>query len=144
MNYKACANPLLYGWLNDNFRKEFRRIGWSFIAKRRNQTGARDMSDKPPGEMLTDKVGVKRMDVSVIVEIRADDHQQQHQPLTVSAASAPSLIVCAGSPQSSTLHPAAAALLAVPSSNLAHYQNMKEASSTVTAESDVIHLTVPQ
>ncbi|EFX81337.1 hypothetical protein DAPPUDRAFT_2440, partial [Daphnia pulex] len=22
----ACANPLLYGWLNDNFRKEFRRI----------------------------------------------------------------------------------------------------------------------
>lgn len=138
MNYKACANPLLYGWLNDNFRKEFRRIGRSFIAKRRNQTGARDMGGKPPGEMLTDKVGVKRMDVSVIVEIRADD-QQQHQPLT-----GPPLIVCAGSPQSSTLRPAATgALLAVPS-NLAHYQNLKEAPSTATAESDVIHLTVPQ
>lgn len=25
----ACANPLLYGWLNDNFRKEFRQIGAS-------------------------------------------------------------------------------------------------------------------
>lgn len=25
----ACANPLLYGWLNDNFRKEFREIGTS-------------------------------------------------------------------------------------------------------------------
>ena len=22
----ACANPLLYGWLNDNFRKEFKEI----------------------------------------------------------------------------------------------------------------------
>jgi hypothetical protein len=23
---KACSNPLLYGWLNDNFRKEFNEI----------------------------------------------------------------------------------------------------------------------
>lgn len=22
----ACSNPLLYGWLNDNFRKEFNEI----------------------------------------------------------------------------------------------------------------------
>ncbi|KZS05899.1 Neuropeptide F receptor [Daphnia magna] len=29
----ACANPLLYGWLNDNFRKEFHKIGTSFVAK---------------------------------------------------------------------------------------------------------------
>ena len=28
----ACANPLLYGWLNDNFRKEFREIWASFCA----------------------------------------------------------------------------------------------------------------
>jgi len=24
--FKACSNPLLYGWLNDNFRKEFNEI----------------------------------------------------------------------------------------------------------------------
>jgi hypothetical protein len=120
---KACANPLLYGWLNDNFRKEFHRIGTSFIAKRRNQTGARDMTGKPPGEMLTDKGSVKRLDVSVIVEIR-EDHQTQ--------LGAPPLIVC-GTPQ--TLRPA---LLAIPS-NLVHYQ-MKE---MTTAESEVTHLTVP-
>ena len=35
---KACANPLLYGWLNDNFRKEFHKIGTSFIAKTKNNT----------------------------------------------------------------------------------------------------------
>ncbi len=93
------------------------------------------MGGKPPGEMLTDKVPVKRMDVSVIVEIRADDHQ--HQPLMT----APPLVVC-GSTQP-TLRPAAA-LLAVPASNLAHYQMKEITPSTTTAESDVIHLTVPQ
>lgn len=24
--FTACSNPLLYGWLNDNFRKEFNEI----------------------------------------------------------------------------------------------------------------------
>ncbi|XP_046643417.1 neuropeptide F receptor-like [Daphnia pulicaria] len=32
----ACANPLLYGWLNDNFRKEFHKIGTSFVARSKN------------------------------------------------------------------------------------------------------------
>ncbi|EFX68123.1 hypothetical protein DAPPUDRAFT_330424 [Daphnia pulex] len=32
----ACANPLLYGWLNDNFRKEFQKIGTSFVARSNN------------------------------------------------------------------------------------------------------------
>lgn len=26
INLTACSNPLLYGWLNDNFRKEFKEI----------------------------------------------------------------------------------------------------------------------
>ena len=33
---KACSNPLLYGWLNDNFRKEFQKIGNS-IRRQRGQ-----------------------------------------------------------------------------------------------------------
>ena len=33
--FKACSNPLLYGWLNDNFRKEFQKIGASL--KRRQE-----------------------------------------------------------------------------------------------------------
>lgn len=32
----ACANPLLYGWLNDNFRKEFCEIWASVTGKRRS------------------------------------------------------------------------------------------------------------
>jgi hypothetical protein len=118
---------LLYGWLNDNFRKEFHKIGTSFIAKRRNQTGARDMTDsKPPGEMLTSVN--KKLDVSVIVEIRNAAHHHQEQQLGV-----PSLIVC-GNPQTS--RPAAGSgVLAVPST--INYP-MKEMS---TAESSVTQLT---
>lgn len=33
---QACANPpLLIGWLNDNFRKEFHKIGASLMGKTR-------------------------------------------------------------------------------------------------------------
>ncbi|KAK4015651.1 hypothetical protein OUZ56_030625 [Daphnia magna] len=56
----ACANPLLYGWLNDNFRKEFHRLGTSFIAKRRNQIGGQSIQ--------LDKTNNKRLELAVIVE----------------------------------------------------------------------------
>jgi hypothetical protein len=83
---------------------------------------------KPPGEMLTSVN--KKLDVSVIVEIRNAAHHHQEQQLGV-----PSLIVC-GNPQTSRPAAGSGALLAVPST--VNYP-MKEMS---TAESDVTHLSL--
>ncbi|KAI9556686.1 hypothetical protein GHT06_016476 [Daphnia sinensis] len=63
----ACANPLLYGWLNDNFRKEFHRLGRSFVAKRRNQIGGQSIQPE--------KTHSKRLELAVIVE-REDQTQE--------------------------------------------------------------------
>lgn len=54
---KACANPLLYGWLNDNFRKEFHKIGTSFVLARssKNDTRATErqsMRQRPTAKMV--------------------------------------------------------------------------------------------
>ncbi len=46
---QACANPLLYGWLNDNFRKEFHKIGTSFVARTKNDA----TTDRPRSRMST-------------------------------------------------------------------------------------------
>ncbi len=42
---QACSNPLLYGWLNDNFRKEFQKIGASFQRKNNNNAAIQSRVD---------------------------------------------------------------------------------------------------
>ena len=37
----ACSNPFLYGYLNDNFRKEFKEIQDACFCKRPNQFNTR-------------------------------------------------------------------------------------------------------
>ena len=46
----ACSNPVLYGWLNDNFRKEFCEI-YALLTPCRGQTGKRIkiVSSRTPG-----------------------------------------------------------------------------------------------
>lgn len=39
-NHSACSNPLLYGWLNDNFRKEFKEILKCFKGKNSSRASA--------------------------------------------------------------------------------------------------------
>lgn len=52
----ACSNPLLYGWLNDNFRREFRRILSTCCprlrARRASTTGPPSESRPATGQAL--------------------------------------------------------------------------------------------
>ncbi|KAI9556585.1 NPFG-protein-coupled receptor [Daphnia sinensis] len=59
----ACANPLLYGWLNDNFRKEFHKIGTSFIAKAM-KTKANTTSNANRPELPSVHVASKRLEAT--------------------------------------------------------------------------------
>ncbi|XP_057373344.1 neuropeptide F receptor-like [Daphnia carinata] len=69
----ACANPLLYGWLNDNFRKEFHKIGTSFITKTM-KTKATTSNANPP-EIAGIHAGSKRLEATSAV-IEKDGQKQ--------------------------------------------------------------------
>lgn len=87
---QACANPLLYGWLNDNFRKEFQKIGETLRRKPSHvpaASGARkhhEGANTPPrsSAMPTAVAVVKTGTADTAVTIVQDSPLHLHNELT--------------------------------------------------------------